>query len=246
MGADQITDWNLSAASALQWWHDAGVDMLCADDPRDWLAVPEAAPATAPAPAEHNDAPLHDAPLQDTPLPDTLDGFLAWRMGPDAPEANWPARRLPPLGAGGAELMVLADMPEAEDAEALLSGAAGRLLDRMLAAIGRNRDAVHLATVAFARPASGRIPPESEALFARLARHHVALARPRQLLLLGQAAAEIVLGPREGRRTEEPRVVNHQDGQYAAVVTYHPRFLLTRPAAKAEAWKDLQLLIGGQ
>jgi DNA polymerase len=29
------------------------------------------------------------------------------------------------------------------------------------------------------------------------------------------------------------------------VASYHPRLLRERPAAKAEAWKDLQLLIGG-
>ena len=41
MGAEQIFDWNKAAASTLEWWQAAGVDMLASDEPFDWLAAPE-------------------------------------------------------------------------------------------------------------------------------------------------------------------------------------------------------------
>ena len=37
---------------------------------------------------------------------------------------------------------------------------------------------------------------------------------------------------------------NHRSGQTGVVASFHPRLLLDRPALKAEAWKDLQLLMG--
>ena len=48
MGADQHNDWQAATASALEWWADAGVDVLVEDQVRDWFAAPvRAAPAAA-------------------------------------------------------------------------------------------------------------------------------------------------------------------------------------------------------
>ena len=46
MGADQNIDWRQAAASTLEWWRDAGVDVLVGDEPFDWL-VAEAPDAVA-------------------------------------------------------------------------------------------------------------------------------------------------------------------------------------------------------
>ncbi|MDJ0277090.1 uracil-DNA glycosylase, partial [Sphingomonas sp. 2R-10] len=40
MGADQHIQWHDAAASALEWWQDAGVDTLVEDELRDWFATP--------------------------------------------------------------------------------------------------------------------------------------------------------------------------------------------------------------
>src|SRR3546814_16360651 len=78
-------------------------------------------------------------------LPDAIDAFEAWRIGPGAPEAGWPGSPIATRGNPAADLAIVVDMPEREDGETLLSGAAGVLFDRMLAAIGRDRSSVYLA-----------------------------------------------------------------------------------------------------
>lgn len=238
MGAEPIQDWQQSLASTLEWWRDAGVDMLVEDDPHDWLirAAPPADPATSPAAVT--------APVAEI-LPDTLDAFVEWRLGDAAPEAGWLSPHFAPTGPADAEWVLLTDMPEAEDGERLMDGAAGRLLDRMLAAIGLSRESVHLASLAVARPMTGRIPPEQEARLIELARHHLTLLQPKKLLLLGQAASRVLTETNSGGSADSIHAVNHFGAKTLVVATFHPRFLLERPVAKSEAWKHLLLLSRG-
>ncbi len=243
MGVDQHHDWRETAASALEWWCEAGVDTLTADLPRDWLSA-EARPAVAsPAVAAPAAAPEAMRP----PLPDTLEAFLGWRMGDEAPEASWGEPRIAAAGPAAAGLMVVIDMPEAGDSESgfLMSGATGLLFDRMLAAIGRDRGSIHLAPLANARPPTGQLPREEEPRLAEIARHHLALAAPERVLVLGQAASRALLGTDGMKARNYFHRINHAGGVSALVVSYHPRLLLDRPALKAQAWKDLQMLIGG-
>jgi DNA polymerase len=235
MGADQHIDWNSAAASALDWWQEAGVDTLVEEAPRHWLAATKPARPAEPA-----------AEAAPPALPATLAEFEAWRIGAAAPEAGW-GMPIAPQGRADSGLMVLLDMPEREDAASgtLLSGDAGRLFDRMLAAIGRDRQSIYLASLAAARPVSGQIAGEMLAPLADLARRHVALVRPRRLLLLGNAASRALLGLNAAASPPILHELNHDAGQTETVASFHPRFLLENPAQKARAWKDLQMLVGG-
>lgn len=231
-------DWRREAASALEWWRDAGVDTLVEAEARDWTARP--APRAAPVP----ETPIATAPA----LPDTLEAFLAWRLGDEAPEAAWGLPLIAPAGNPAADLLVLLDLPEAFDAESrtLLSGPEGRLLDRILLAIGRSRETAHVATLAAARPAAGAVPADLEPRLGELMMHFIALTGPARVLLMGQAATRAVFGPNGWSRRGSLECVNHANGTVEALATWSPRFLLEKPAAKAEAWKHLQLLIGGR
>ncbi|MDF0489541.1 uracil-DNA glycosylase family protein [Sphingomonas sp. H39-1-10] len=244
MGADQNIMWQDAVASALEWWQDAGIGALADESPRDWFAAPAPPPAVKRVVADQPVAPVV------VPLPTTLDAFLAWRTGPDAPEAGWTGGTpIAAQGSPGAELMVLVDTPERDDVDRLLDGAAGRLFDRMLAAIGHNRDTVYLATLCTVRPLAGRIAPEVEERLAEIARHHVALVAPKRLLILGNATSRALLAMDVARARGSLRRVNHfpaiDEQRTEAVASFHPRLLLERPAQKAEAWRDLQMLIGG-
>jgi len=241
MGVEPNSDWQAAAASALEWWRDAGVDVLTEADPRDWLArapSPAAAAAAATAGANAEAA---------APLPETLEAFVAWRMGADAPEAAWHTPRVAPGGPADAALMVLVDMPEAEDAAAgtLLSGAAGRLFDRMLAAIGLEREQVYLAPLAYARPVTEQLPGDAVSRLRELALHHLGLIAPQKLLLLGRATERVLIGTNQASDTKSLHAINHSQATVMAAACHHPRFLLKRPAAKADAWKNLQLLLSG-
>lgn len=232
MGAEHLHDWRQGIASALEWWRDAGIETLQDDEPRDWLARPVAAPIAAAAEAAVAAAPEI--------LPTTLEDFVAWRIGPNAPERGWHAPLIAPSGPANATLAIFSDMPCAEDRDGLMSEATGRLFDRMLAAIGLSRESVYLGSLAVARPLTGRVPPEQEARLVQLARHHLSLLKPERLLLFGQAAEKLIDGSHDGSGD-----VNLFGCTTRVVASYHPRFLLERPAAKSEAWKHLLLLTRG-
>ena len=250
MGADQNFDWNQAAASTLEWWRDAGVDVAIDEAPRNWLL--RAAPTAAADPA----VTTADAVAAPDMVPDTLAAFAVWRVGPDAPEAAWHGKAIAAQGDAASDIMIVIDMPEREDGETgiLLSGAPGRLFDRMLAAIGHSRDSVYLVPLCAARPAAARIAPEIEVRLGEILMHHVALAQPKRVLLMGNAPSRALLGmdflrARGGLRSLNHSAPNHladaANSDYEAVATFHPRFLIEQPAKKADAWKDLQMLIGG-
>jgi DNA polymerase len=244
------------ALSALRWWRDAGVDMLVDDAPRDWLrpaaqveilapTPPAHLPHADPAQTEVGGEPLAvpSPALAETPLPATLAAYAAWCADSAIFPELGPAR-VCASGDPAAGLMMLGDMPEASDFDAgqLMSGDLGRLFDRILAAIGRDRASVYLAALCPARPASGRIAPDTAAALVRAARHHVALAAPKVLLLMGKEAITAFGLDWPGARGHLHEI-HHDGGKTTAIATFHPRMLPQSPARKADFWADLLLLL---
>jgi len=238
MGDARNIDWRKSVASTLEWWEAVGVDTLTDDHPRDWLArvAPAPPPSTQPVPGDGGSA-----------LPDTLAAFEAWRVSDAAPDAGWSPRRIGPAGNAASGLMVLIEMPDREDVDAgmLIAGAPGRLFDRMLAAIGRDRQSIYLASLCAARHPTGRVPADAMAELTRLACHHIALVRPPRLLVIGNAASRALTGMDVAHARETLHSFNHAGGTTELIASFHPRFLIERPIAKGEAWKDLQMLTKG-
>jgi DNA polymerase len=231
------------AASALQWWIDAGCDVIAGEEPRDWL-TPAAAAA---APIETKSfAPAAVAAVPDEALPGQLDLFQAWLRDSDRlPYAAPSAPRVCPAGDPASGLMVMTDMPTSEDCATgtLLAGAEGKLFDRMLAAMGRDRGSIYLAAISCLRSADGRLTGAPEQQCALLARHHIGLAAPRALLLFGDAASKALLGLPVARARGRWHEVSTHVGPVPAIVTLAPGYLLKHPAQKALAWADLQMLM---
>lgn len=244
--------WADAVSAALDWWHDAGVDCAFLDTPRDWLAAASAGAQTDPhapqrsvqaLPAEA-DSPS-PSPLADrSGWPQTLDAFAPWWLG--EPALSPPGqRRLPPVGPAQAPLMVLVAMPAADDGDALLSGRTGKLLDAMLGAAGLDRGAIYLAS---ALPA--HVPmPDWDALRTRgmgdVLLHHVALAAPRRLLILGASGISALLGHDPPKLAQSLRAINHdtsgkeestQGSGIDALATWDLETMLSRPGLKAGLW----------
>jgi uracil-DNA glycosylase family 4 len=229
-------DWPAAAESALSWWMEAGVDTLVDEAPRDWLR-PRAKAAPAPV-----------AEPPDEELPGQLDLFQAWLASSDRLAFAAPAvPRLCPAGDPASGLMILADMPSGEDCAAgtLISGEAGRLFERMLAAIGRDRASIYLAALSCIRSPSGQLNDEAMKSCAALARHHVGLAAPKAVLLFGDACAKALLGLSVPQARGRWHALATHAGPVKALVTIAPRQLLDSPRLKALAWADLQMLIEG-
>lgn len=230
MGGTVIAADRREAASALRWWLEMGVDVAIQESPRDWF---DADTATAAAPAEDLEA------AEPAALPDTLEAFQKWlSTSPDAPLASSRSKPVLPHGSAGAEVMIIAEPPTRDELASAqpIGGEAGLLMQRMLAAIGM-ADGAYSANLACFHSGTRLSEQEAEQC-ASAARHHVALANPKRLLLVGEIPCRAILG----KPLVQARGHVHQVEGVRTVATFHPRQLLKRPSDKSLAWKDLLLL----
>jgi uracil-DNA glycosylase family 4 len=123
-------------------------------------------------------------------------------------------------------------------------GAAGKLLDRMLATIGLDRTRAYITNVLFWRPPGNRKPTDAEVATCRpFVERHIALVRPHIIVLVGGTASAALLPGSAGitriRGGWVHLEVNGLDRPIQAIPMYHPSFLLRSPERKPEAWVDL-------
>lgn len=233
MGADQYHRWETLAASALDWWADAGVDTLVDDDPRDWLARPvRTAVASAPPAAAAVDT-----------GPSDYASFWDWRLGPAAPEREWGNPILSPEGPKDADLLVLLDQP---DRESLIGGAEGAMLDRILGAVGRARGDVLVAGLAMARPLADTLSPDALPPLTAAARRLLALAPAKTVMIVGHTTSRALLAANGAPVPRALHGINQHGRELDALAIAHPRFMMKHPQVKREAWRCLQSLLGGQ
>ncbi|MCJ8507614.1 uracil-DNA glycosylase [Rhizobium lemnae] len=141
-------------------------------------------------------------------------------------------------------IMVIGPMPSAEcDRDGIpFSGRQGQLLDRMLAAIGLHRDKVLLTNVVAWRPPGNRPPSPAEMDICRpFIERQIELAAPNHLLILGNFTARFFFAEEQSIFAMRGTWKDVQVGSriIPALASLHPQDLLTAPANKALAWKDL-------
>lgn len=146
-------------------------------------------------------------------------------------------------GIPGARVMVVGEAPDREEDRAGRSfvGAAGGLLDRMFGAIGLGRDReeapLYLTSVLPWRLPRGRdAQPEEIAMMRPFLLRHIALAQPEVLVIMGNGAAQSLLGKRGLSRL---RGKWDDVAGIKAMPMFHPATLLRKPAMKRVAWGDL-------
>jgi uracil-DNA glycosylase len=146
-------------------------------------------------------------------------------------------------GNPGAKVMFVGEAPgRDEDIEGLpFVGRSGKLLDRMLAAIGLDRTSVYIANIVPWRPPGNRTPtPQESQICLPFILRQIELADPDILVCLGGPSAQTLLGIKEGITKTRGRWFTFNTGkrEIRALPTFHPAFLLRSPLQKRFAWRD--------
>jgi len=261
-----------AAGAMLAWYHDAGVDEVLLDAPLDRFAASEKPPVIAAAPTW----PMVTRPMvsfAETPRTASVPGEsstvasdqAAQRIADTATDLEMLREYLAafdgcPLkhtaknlvfgdGDPAADVMFIGEAPGAdEDREGRpFVGVSGRLLDRMMASIGLDRESAYITNILPWRPPGNREPTPAEvAACLPFIRKHIELVAPKMLVLVGGTSAKTLLGRKEGIMRLRGRWLAYRSSETAepipALATFHPAFLLRSPGQKANAWHDLLMV----
>jgi DNA polymerase len=257
-----------AAELLLEWQLAMGADEAIGENPRDRFVpapaakanppprgVPVSGPATVrsseakappPAPAPHSATLASARQLADSAgnlaeLRSILESFDGCSLRKTATHTVFSD------GNPDAPLMLIGEAPGADEDRVgkPFVGRSGQLLDRMLASIGvaRGKNA-YITNILFWRPPGNRKPTAEEtALCLPFVWRHIALVRPKLVVLCGGTATAALLGRSEGitrlrgRWFELP--VPGLPQTLTATAIYHPSFLLRAPANKVESWRDM-------
>jgi len=249
----------------LTFYLEAGVDCALADKPVDRVADPEFVPAGNPMPAPK--PPIAAAPVPpargETALPPeaailsareaartaaTLEILRALLESFEGCALKSTATRL--VFADGnpqARIMFVGEAPgREEDLEGLpFVGRSGKLLDRMLAAIGLDRTNAYIANVIPWRPPGNRTPtPQETQICLPFIQRQIELVNPDVLVTLGNPSTQTLLGKREGIMKTRGKWFEYDTGTRVirALATFHPAYLLRSPSYKRMAWQDLRAI----
>lgn len=150
---------------------------------------------------------------------------------------------VPGEGNPNADLMFIGEGPgQQEDLSGRpFVGAAGHLLDKMLAAIGLKREQVYICNIVKCRPPQNRVPEADERTACLdYLRQQVALVRPKVIVCLGSTPTRMLLGDNM-RITRDRGVWQLKKGVWF-MPTYHPAALLRDADKKRPAWVDFQAI----
>ena len=256
----------LSVKELLAFYLEAGVDCTLADEPINRLAEPDIAPRRSEAIPAQPTLSIRAAPVPiilppgETPAaPDAAIASAreAARTAPtlsdlrelmerfDGCSLKATATRL--VFADGnpdARIMFVGEAPgRDEDIEGLpFVGRSGKLLDRMIGAIGLDRTRAYIANVIPWRPPGNRTPtPQETQICLPFIQRQIELVDPDVLVTLGNPSTQTLLGTREGIMRTRGRWFDYDTGTRVirALPTFHPAYLLRSPAYKRLAWQDL-------
>ena len=151
-------------------------------------------------------------------------------------------------GVPGSRVMFVGEAPGGEEDRIgrPFVGRAGQLLDRMLGAIGLDRQTVYIANVVPWRPPGNRTPtPQETQVCLPFIERQIDLADPEYLVCLGGSAVRSLLAVQAGilRTRGSWFAYPRPNGrEIRTLAMLHPAFLLRQPAHKRFAWADMRAL----
>lgn len=121
-------------------------------------------------------------------------------------------------------------------------GEAGRLLTKIIQAMGFERDQVYICNVLKCRPPGNRNPqPEEINVCEPFLRRQLRVIGPEVIVALGTFSAQSLLQSREPISRLRGRF--HDYHGIALMPTFHPAYLLRNPAMKRHVWDDMQMVM---
>ncbi len=247
----------------LRFYADAGYDEALEDAPVDRFAeAPRRAAPEVPAPRQSPPAPSAAIvrPATTAVVPDaeqvqrahglarearTLDELREIVAAFDGCNLKFTAKNTVfSDGNPEASLMLVGEAPgRDEDIEGRpFVGKSGQLLDRILAAIGRDRTNCYIANIVCWRPPGNRDPSPLETEICRpFIERQIELAAPKVMVTLGNPSTKLLLKAQTGimrMRGNWTTYVTPGGAEIAAMPTLHPAYLLRNPAHKKLAWRD--------
>ena len=146
-----------------------------------------------------------------------------------------------------ARIMFVGEAPgREEDLEGLpFVGRSGKLLDRMIGAIGLDRSSAYIANVIPWRPPGNRTPtPQETQICLPFIQRQIELVDPDVLVTLGNPSTQTLLQTKDGIMKSRGRWVDYDTGtrKIRAVASYHPDYLIRQPSYKRMAWQDLRAI----
>ena len=124
-------------------------------------------------------------------------------------------------------------------------GRAGKLLDKMLAAIQLDRKKVYISNVVNYRPPENRKPTEEEIeRYLPFLKSHIEIINPHILLLLGSTALNSLVGDEIVISKARGKWIQKEIGSIKPwiISSFHPAFLMRQPDQKKLAWIDLKMI----
>ena len=146
-------------------------------------------------------------------------------------------------------IMLIGEAPGRDEDEQGLPfvGRSGQLLDKMLAAIGLNRELVYITNILPWRPPGNRTPTTAETdICLPFVERHIELVDPDLLMLVGGSSAKTMLRTKSGIMSLRGKwqKVAVGEAEFTAMPTLHPAYLLRTPNHKSLAWKDFLAVKG--
>ncbi len=119
-------------------------------------------------------------------------------------------------------------------------GRAGKLLDKMIMAMGLKREDVYIANVVKCRPPNNRNPePDEVAICSPFLIKQIEIVDPDVIISLGAVSAQFLLNTRINISRLRGNI--HRFKNSSLIATYHPAYLLRNPGQKKNAWEDLKM-----
>jgi DNA polymerase len=256
-----------AARDILAFYIEAGVDVAIGETPNDYLAgdpaplapvqadtpptavtveplrrasIPASPPPTAPPAAEAAIMAAREAARSAKSMEELraiLEGFEGCSLKATA------SRLVFADGNPQARLMFVGEAPgRDEDIEGLpFVGRSGKLLDKMLAAIGLDRTKVYIANIVPWRPPGNRTPtPVETQICLPFLLRQIELCSPDILVTMGNPSTQTLLQISDGITRTRGRWYPFKSGDrdIRLMPTFHPAFLLRTPLQKRLAWRD--------